>query len=276
MMNVYYWWHVDTTEAISAAHVTPQDTLMSILIDLSEEQQASAMSAIHDAFNGHCFLCLGTGSGSHQKCMDFYQDMDRVAPEDGHEDKDGAALPHIVRPFVFTAMMQGAFHETRGFGDSYDPGPTILEMLKDYNIQRLLDAGLSDIESLDAPNVLDHEIDRRILAGFSDGMVLPYSQSEYEAFYEAGGDLDGYIRKVAEDCADDEDAFVIVMSAFEDVPDDAQGWSIDKKRALARRLLFSMESQLADFEVTRAWKNDGVLPHYLYRFQDAFPSSEPI
>lgn len=260
MMNVYYWWNVDAT--YGNVTINPEWTLETLLEDLNTDQFAQAIRVLHGEFSAHCKYSPKNGICDQDDGMRCYERKVEKLRQNNRKSR-------FVKPFRPVDQAMKLFKSAL-YDKEYDYSP-LYQKLGDYNVNRLADAGLDDLEAMDSRNVFELESTRR-------GMAIPggyypqplTSQSGYTAYRLNGGSFEDYLEEVSESFAASSDMFKETIDEFEDVPDTAMEWPPERKLALARRAVHSSADDFMFLEMSHQWHQDGVLPPYLYRFRPAF------
>lgn len=234
-LTMYYWWNDSWTE--------PELYLDDIIADVSPEQLQPLLDVVHslnvcEASQNEAG-CKQTAQDCFFSYLLFYETDIEI---EGHDD-------------LVEALLNWADYT---YDDRIDDekGP-VRRCYERYVVEKLIEAGASDIEIGNALEVIDLEAERRELAG-----------SERQAFYNEyrknNGTFDEYIESVLPALLFDAETFATVRESYKDVAD--AELTPEKKYELIRMYIAEMADCYALLEVNYLYQEHGVVPEYIHRF----------
>lgn len=270
MLNVYFWWNPNKPmPGYVGMFEAPGELLEPLLCGLNDDQFAACVRLMHDAFSENCKVCRKNGCvGS-----DGYECLAKRAPKMTKYKLSGSSYETLKTPSLraeaFINLMSVRKNVDSEFLDSLN------DAIEQHNVARLLAAGLDEMEAMDSPNVLAYEAERRVLTipGYGSSKEFRIDGEHYTEHFHEGGNVESFLEYASGVVAANDHQFNAMMWGFDDandLPENPLGLPLDTKIELARRALFSEQDRYELLEVSRRWKEEGALPHYLYRFRPVF------
>lgn len=277
MLHVYYWWDVYADD--------PVNCLPELLADLDDSQFSQAVEVLHDEFRDLCAETNGLGeplcaSGSGMECLqqsieDFGDDAAKTIASANDRSE---ALTYLLTGIDFSKwhfdqefleddandIDDDSFMEDSEISDVQKRTcHSFAEMLGRRAVERLVEAGLDDIEALEVSRVFSIEHELREMGDV-------YGE-RYAEFRNAGGSSDEFLAILVKERL--RSSFFSTLYA-RDVPD-VESLSDEEKRDIARR---SVEEDQRSFELLEAYyqlDEHGISPFYRRQFsEDHFPPAD--
>jgi hypothetical protein len=252
MLHVYFWWN--------DAHDTPADYLNDLLEDLDEHRFKEAVGLLHTNFTSLCSVseeesCLeADGFGCFKAWLRKTEEIELLNNK-------------RERAEAVTFWLDGILDEEDD--DEIPDTDKLAHHLGTYAVQALIEAGIDPVEATYARHVLDMEEERRV------NMPDEADRDDY-ALYRAQGK--GYEEAQHEYWPEKlctTRSFRKLMREYEDVPPEAAGWDVMRKRALAKRFIAENPDFFQSIEDTYQLEENGVTPAYVRRFaEEMFPPGQ--
>jgi hypothetical protein len=281
MLHVYFWWKFDI------GLVEPAEYFEDLLRDLDTERFAEAVDLIHAEFAEDCYkhrydyesesdTCM---SPSGMECFTWYVSLNNPDTVQSIIDDPWERSDKLKSMFF-----ESIFGDEDEFGESPDDESmlsdemiidlnieprthTLQRMLGQHAIRRLVEAGVEDIEAMDATAVLGMEEDLR--------SVHYDTYTDYKVSRDAGNDLDAYLHSYARLLMQDKKSMKVIVEEFAGPGIKLSQIPTRERKDLVKRFIIENRDDFEKLETIYQLKEHGISPFYRRRMsEDNFPADE--
>lgn len=277
MLHVYFWWHNHAAE--------PLECIEDLLQDLNDTRFTEATKVLHDAFRDECMShYYDSESGSQycesvsgMDCLQRYQELTGGTPID-----ELLGSPSS-RAHALIMLLGDALNDLEDDDDEPDwddldmfeylrssnsvTNSRLYSLLGQHAVARLTDAGLSDLEAMEATYVLDQE--KQMRAG--QGM----NHQKYSEHRQNGGDLESYLRSVVIKLLKKPDELAEAMRDYGYYGINSADLTSIQYEDIVVRYIAEIRERGEYLEAMYQLQNEGISPYFRRRMaEENFPADQ--